>query len=220
MIAKIYEDNIWDKQRVIDACLEICDGNGLLPLPQNVKDYDSWSLRTRRLIAVLKSQKIDYEDLTKEMKLNFSEPSWKWNLSGCSGIIHLVSQSISDQTIEDLYEFLQDYDYEMEVFHIDFHDYVRRCWLFEGLFKYKISATELRKYRAHNRESKFIFQITRGVFQNFIQTGVDYIDNILKLLMGDNFAQPITVKELIEKFDYPKISDDELQDIDIENYYI
>ena len=52
MIAKIYEDNIWDKQRVIDACLEICDGNGLLPLPQNVKDYDSWSLRTRRLIAV------------------------------------------------------------------------------------------------------------------------------------------------------------------------
>ena len=219
MIAKIYKDNIWDKQRVIDACLEICDENGLLP-PFDINDSNSWSLRIRRLIAVLKSQNIDYEDLTKEIKIDISDETqeWKYDLNGCSGIIHLVSQSISDTMIEELDKLLQDYKYEIRVFHIDFHNYVTRCCLFEGLFKYKITATELRTYRGHNRESKFLYQISKGVFQKYIQLGVDFIDDILKLLMGDNFAQTITVKELIEKYDYPKVSDNELQNIDIDNY--
>lgn len=196
--------------------MEICDKNGLLPLQQNVKDYDSWSLRTRRLNAVLKSQNIDYEDLTKEITDKTKE--WKWDLNRCSGIIHLVSQSISDSMIAELYELLQDYNYEMKVFRIDFHNYITRCCLFDGLFKYKNTAMKLSKYRAHNLQTKFLYQISKGVFQKYIQLGVDFIDDILKLLMGDNFAQPITVKELIEKYDYPKVSDNELQDIDIDNY--
>ncbi len=42
------------------------------------------------------------------------------------------------------------------------------------------------------------------------------VEHILMLLMGNYYETPIPVKELIEKYGYPKTTDGELFDIEVD----
>lgn len=55
-------------------------------------------------------------------------------------------------------------------------------------------------------------------FSNVIQDGmmmlgIETLDRVLALLMGDNFATPIPVSELKAKYGYPEMSDSELDEL-------
>lgn len=229
MIAKIYEDNIWDKQRVIEAYLDICDKNGNLPIIQK-KDYPSWEIRKKRLKAVFLSQNIKYETLTTPFsvsKLNYEltetdEDMFETLVDDCGGYLHLISYSISDELFDELKTVLQDYMPIVNYLKLDLRSYPIRCAIFNELFEYRMSVKELINfgsgYLCCPPTTSFANRVIGNVNNSYFQTGADYVDKILKLLMGDIFVQPITVDELIQNYGYPNVTDDELQDIDIENF--
>ena len=63
-----------------------------------------------------------------------------------------------------------------------------------------------------------MYGFSKIFYGSFLKKGIDNLDHIIKLPMGDNFVQPITVDELIKNFGYPKVTDSELHDIAIDNY--
>ncbi|MBO7463546.1 MAG: hypothetical protein J6T96_13205 [Bacteroidales bacterium] len=107
---KEYGD-FWDKQRLIDACLELCEnkwGSELLP---KVKSNHSkiTEIQIKRLQAVLKTHNIDYNFLTDDfdfsnsaIELSEVDEDLDEYLIMCSGIIHLVSYSISSEDLTEL----------------------------------------------------------------------------------------------------------------------
>ena len=231
MTIKKYQSNIWNKQRVIDACLELCNEEGHLP---EIKSNDSlsWSIREERLRAALKSQNIDYEALTNDFNCKYltidfpNEEEYEkcFDLEDIfSGIIYLVSYNISEKDLSQLKVMLEKYyesfgHYEDD----DLNIYYNRCVIFDQLFKYRKAIYEMEHFDdgvfCSVMTSCFASKITNSIYKNNIKPAADYLDEILCLLMGENFAQSITVKKLINQFGYPNFSEKELQDIDIENF--
>ena len=62
-----------------------------------------------------------------------------------------------------------------------------------------------------------IYAVTNRLYQDNIKSVSDIIDRMLILLMGDDYDQSFSEKELL-KYGYPNVTDDEIQDLEIETF--
>ena len=58
----------------------------------------------------------------------------------------------------------------------------------------------------------------KSLYNPFLEKANEQVDRIIALLLGSSFKGTFTVAELIEKHQYPKATDDEVFDWEIDNY--
>ena len=117
MLHKRYNDS-WDKQRLIDACVEMSDNNGyLLKITKDSRESDQ--IKRSRIESVLKVYNISYDSLTTY-----------------DGYGNLVSATISDEAISELNSILGKYIFPSRR-QMQLIDHLVRKELFDNLFKYR-----------------------------------------------------------------------------------
>ncbi len=221
---KEYGD-FWDKQRLIDACLELCKDDWCsVRLPKIGKDMSKIDeIQAKRIQAVLKTHNIDYEFLTDDfdssnLTIELSEEEQD-KICGfddmISGIVHIVSNIISSEAVSELNILLKSCSGLNDEF--DLGSYSTRCAIFNSLFFYRKKIENLKD--CFNGvlecpvEEWYAIKVTDGIFEKDFKSGIEKLDRALALLMGDNFKNPIPVSELKAKYGYPPMSDSELQDL-------
>ena len=58
----------------------------------------------------------------------------------------------------------------------------------------------------------------KSLYNQFLEKANEQVDRIIVLLLGSSFKGTFTVAELIEKHLYPKATDEEVYDWEIDNY--
>lgn len=203
MLHKRYNDS-WDKQRLIDACVEMSDNNGYL-LKITKDSCESDQIKRSRIESVLKVYNISYDSLTTY-----------------NGYGNLVSATISDEAISELNSILGKYIFPSRR-PIQLTDHWVRKDIFDNLFMYRAKINIVNKCWEDvieaSRGGSVVYQFVNREMTVHFQKVFDKVEHVLILLMGNYYETPIPVNELIEKYGYPKTTDDELFDIEVDERF-
>ena len=225
---KEYGD-FWDKPRLIDACLELCkDDWCFVAFPKiEEKMFTTEKIQAERINAVLKTHNIDYD---KFAKFHFEREDCSLALSDsekkkiddcnicCSGIIQLVSYTISQDAVAELNNIIKPY-LTINWFdkHCDLNSYSARCMIFHYIFLYRKQLEHVKHFYDGVLECTYneavAINFVYGTFDKEFKKGIETLERALALLLGDNFATPIPVSELKAKYGYPEMSDSELDEL-------
>ena len=133
---------------------------------------------------------------------------------------NLVSETISDDAISELNDILGKYIFPSRRRPTKLTDYSVRKQLFNSLFRYRAKIDIINRCWGSAIESSLggsiAYQFVNEEMTEHFQKVFNIVEHILALLMGDHYATPIPVKELIEKYGYPQTTDWELFDIEID----
>ena len=95
-----------------------------------------------------------------------------------------------------------------------------RLFLFMFLLEYRFETYKL--YTYWNKVSEtcigglIAIHITNKLYDEKIEGINETLDNLLLLLLGDDFNKTFTEKELLEDYDYPNVTDGELHEMELE----
>ena len=142
-----------------------------------------------------------------------------------SGLECIVSSACAEDKITELNQLilqnLNDEHYARLVRNSNLADDVReRQSLFDLLFKYRRMLYEIEHAWSgiwECTESEIpVFKATDKLYKEHIKYVTDTVQRMLILLMGDDYDHSFTEQELLQ-FGYPEITDDELQDMILDN---
>ena len=196
---------IWNVERVLREYLALADESGNIrsaPLDDDSPD----SIKVRRLVAAMKAY-------GKEEVLN-------------GGIEYLVSETCSDEKINEFCQFLEQNQRDEYSKHLAktpelFTDSFDRGALFEILYRYRKSLYKTEHIWSGmlecSRTIALAIKATNSLYQKHIKEASDTIDRMLVLLMGDDFDRTFTEEELLP-FGYPDVTDNELENIILDNF--
>ena len=92
--------------------------------------------------------------------------------------------------------------------------------LFSFLFRYRFA---IYKFATHwdgvletDIAGGIAIDITRKLYDEKIESVNETLDKLLLHLLGDDFDKTFTEKELLEDYDYPNVTDEELHEMDLE----
>lgn len=93
-------------------------------------------------------------------------------------------------------------------------DYDCRCHIFSKMLAYKSAIIKQRQYWNNVYEcsvANFIaIKFTERLYSDKLEELNNRLDEMLLLLLGEGYDKEFTEQELIEKYDYPSITDEEL----------
>lgn len=195
---------IWNAERVLREYLALADERGNIrsvPLADDSPD----SIKVRRLVAAMKAY-------GKEEVLN-------------GGIEHLVSETCSDEKINEFCRLLEQNQQDEHSKHLAktpelFSDSFDRGAIFEILYRYRKSLYKTEHIWSDvlecSRSVALAIKTTNSLYKRHIKEVSDTIDSMLLLLMGDDYDKTFTEEELLP-FDYPDFTDEELEDMILDN---
>lgn len=209
-------DGIWDAERVLINYLAFSNDEGYLT------DMSSWSERNRtpyfvrqkRLLAALKAYERDEECFYPTEGASSSR--------GCV-YGYLISATHSKEKIE---EFCKLIEQNLPSYYVcvDLNAFNKEMDIrvaFEKLFEYRKRLYALERLWSGvlgcRQSVGMIYAVTNRLYQDNIKSVSDIIDRMLILLMGDDYDQSFSEKELL-KYGYPNVTDDEIQDLEIETF--
>lgn len=100
------------------------------------------------------------------------------------------------------------------------NDTFERGILFKELMKYRITIEKQVHYWGGVFEATkgyaLAIDVTKQLYNEKICSANSIIDKILILLLGDDFNRSLCEQELIEKYGYPIVTDEELHDMELE----
>ena len=212
-MSELKDMNIWDSSRVLYGYICSSDRDGYLP------NIDGWQNS---------STKICYQRFYAAMRAYGKNPEcfYRENATLVYPSCNLISEKCSKEKMEQFRGLVKEHikrnrDFFTEVFdapcYIDCDLFV----VFKILMKYRKSLqTALDTWNSVlecNHVVASIYQMTRELNHEYLLPLCNIVDRMLILLMGNDYDRTFTVEELYE-FGYPKISDEELFDMKIDEF--
>lgn len=200
---------VWDSERLLRELLEVTDFVKGSRIYLNLNRTSS-QIRCKRIISVISAFKGSISSM--EIKNNSIL------------LRNLISENCSDERIEKLISLIVEVNPEMdkekiEEFFNSQRDFFCRILIFSILFRYKREILKLstcwNNVGATNRVEDIAIDITKKLYKEKMKDINDTLDKLLLLLLGDDFDKTITERELLEKYDYPNVTDEELRDIEL-----
>jgi len=197
-------NGIWNADRLLRELISLSRWNGSIR-NMDIASNTPYSIRIKRCIAVMKAY-------GKEKGVQ-------------SGLECIVSIACSEDKITEfnqlILQSLNDEHYARLVRNSNLSDDVReRQSLFDQLFKYRRMLYEIEHAWSgiwECTESEIpVFKATDKLYKEHIKYVTDTVQRMLILLMGDDYDHSFTEQELLQ-FGYPEITDDELQDMILDN---
>ena len=136
----------------------------------------------------------------------------------------LVSKCCPEDNIKQIHRLLSDTLLPNDIGNMNIElilkDYIYRCHIFERILEYKSAIIRQSQYWSNIYEcscDNFIaIKFTERLFNEKLEELNKRLDVILLLLLGEGYDKEFTEMELIEKYDYPSITDTELKELDLE----
>ena len=117
-------------------------------------------------------------------------------------------------------DFLPRYETRIENAFNQNREYTSRMQLFSFLFRYRLETYKLSTYWNNVLETDIAggiaIDITRKLYNEKIDSINETLDKLLLLLLGDGFSKTLTERELLEDYDYPNVTDEELHEMELE----
>lgn len=117
-------------------------------------------------------------------------------------------------------DFLPKYETRIEDAFNQDREYTSRMQLFSFLFRYRLETYKLSTYWNNVLETDIAggiaIDITRKLYNEKIDSINETLDKLLLLLLGDGFSKTFTERELLEDYDYPNVTDEELYEMELE----
>ena len=136
----------------------------------------------------------------------------------------LIPEDYSEMEILELTSLIVDclpkYETRIEIAFNQDREYTSRMQLFSLLFRYRLAIYKLATHWNGVLETDIAggiaIDITRKLYNEKIESINDTLDKLLLLLLGDDFNKTFTEKELLENYDYPNVTDEELHEMDLD----
>ena len=136
----------------------------------------------------------------------------------------LIPENYSEMKISELtsliVDFLPKYEARIENAFNQDREYTSRMQLFSLLFRYRLETYKLSAYWNNVSEADIVgaiaIDMTRKLYNEKIERINETLDKLLLLLLGDDFDKTFTERELLEEYDYPNITDEELHEMELE----
>lgn len=194
----------WDANRVLQEYLHYADKSGRVK-KIDMSDDSPYGIKRRRFAAAMKAYGRDVE--------NFNE------------FERIISKSCSPDKLDEFRQLLKqllDNDYYKEL--INDARFIRGSrdiyYLFKALFEYRKCLYEVENVWSGLIECPMsvgiVVSATKSLYVKHIKEICDTIDRMIVLLMGDGFERSFTEEELLP-FGYPDVTDDELEDMILNN---
>jgi hypothetical protein len=211
-MAKRKLDGIWNAERVLHNYLRFADKDGYVC---NIDYQDNYphGIEKRRFSAAMKAYGRDVADSKKD---DFERNGFHW----------FVSETYSTEKMCEFQKLLNqilDNDHLKEWF--DRSEFIRGerdiRSLFKILFKYRKCLDDFRDAWSGLLEAPMcvclVVKSAKALYNDHIKEVSDIMDRMLVLLMGDDYDKSFTETELLQ-FGYPDVTDDELEDMILDNY--
>lgn len=197
-------NGIWNAERLLHELLHFADDRGNIR-NLNLSDDSPYGIKVRRFAAVMKAY-------GKEECLYLE-------------IEHLISDACSELKMEELCMLLKQNLHEKFSSVLAKPDILKgkreRKALFETLFRYRKNLYKVESTWSGVMECSHTVAIgikaTDSLYQAHVKAASDVLDRMLVLLMGDDYDKTFTESELLP-FDYPDVTDRELQDMILDNW--
>lgn len=134
---------------------------------------------------------------------------------------NLISENCSDEKVSELIPLILEILPEMKEEYREYifnpqREFVTRIHIFSILFRYRQETFKLSTYwnnvGATNRVEDMAIAMTKELYKEKMKGINNTLDKLLLLSLGDGFDKTITERELLEKYDYPNVTDEELKD--------
>ena len=198
-------NGVWDANRVLQEYIHLADKSGRVD-KIDMFDDSPYGIKLRRFAAAMKAYGRNLED--------FDE---------FEGII---SKSYSPNKLDEFRKLLKpllDNDFLKD--QVDDARFVRGSrdiyLLIMALFQYRKSLYEVENVWSGMVECtmsvSLVYHATNSLYTKLIKGISDTIDQMLVLLMGDDFDRSFTEEELLP-FGYPDVTDEELENMMLDNF--
>lgn len=209
----------WDANRLLHAIYEACgQGDYLLARQKDkeairVKDNPPQRIRYERIVAVMTAYNIQFDEGYPIESFLYGEENLNMQLSKAD--ILQMMQPIMDAELrqeKNIRKIIEKGSDNLELCISN---------LYRGLVRYRTLLEKAAYFGRGTLEcgsGAFLAIAIKTHFSDrYIKPNLKHIDNmIIKLIKGDFCT--VTEAELIEKYNYPNVSDDELADIDVDWY--
>ena len=122
----------------------------------------------------------------------------------------MVKQAMNDD---------EKFDYLISRFNASFRD---RAQMLHFFLEFRVEAENLLSHFESAMEARLggilAYHAIRGMYFPFLHSSNEKVDEMIVLLLGDNFKQSFSEEELKADYGYPMETDRELDDWDCDNY--
>ena len=181
---------VWDAKRLLHELLEITESvkGWKIELYKTDSERTPYKIRCERVISA-----INAFNGRKEIGTD-----WGYILFEM-----LIPEGYSEMKMSELtsmiMDFLPKYETRIEDAFNQDREYTSRMQLFSFLFRYRFAIYKLATH-----------------WDNVLENINETLDKLLLLLLGDGFDKTFTEKELLEDYDYPNVTDEELHEMELE----
>ena len=208
---------VWDSKRLLRELLEITESvkSWKIELYETDSEQTPYKIRCERVVSAInafKRHKVlrpdsDYILLSLLVtEDNYSEEKMSKIISL---IVDLLPEHIKEIYNEKVVKTSLDEDYTSG-----------RLFLFMFLLEYRFETYKLYTYWDKVLETciggSIAIHITNKLYDEKIENVNETLDKLLLLLLGDDFNKTFTEKELLEDYDYPNVTDEELHEMELE----
>ena len=198
-------NGVWNANRMLQEYLHFSDKSGRIK-KIDMTDDSPYGIKLRRFAAAMKAYGRDMEDLIE--------------------LEEMISMSCSSEKLDQFRKLLKQLlDNEYFKNQVDDAKFIRDdrdiYYLFEALFNYRKSLYEVENVWSGMIECSFsvsmVYQATKGLYAKHIKEVSDIIDQMLVMLMGDDFDRSFTEEDLLP-YGYPEVTDEELENKILDNF--
>ena len=202
---------VWDAKRLLRELLEITESvkSWKIELYETDSEQTPYKVRYERVISVINTF-VGYKVI---------DADWGYILFEM-----LIPEGYSEMKMSELtsliVDFLPRYETRIENAFNQNREYTSRMQLFSFLFRYRLETYKLSTYWNNVLETDIAggiaIDITRKLYNEKIDSINETLDKLLLLLLGDGFSKTFTERELLEDYDYPNVTDEELYEMELE----
>lgn len=207
-------DGVWDAKRILRYYLYFANEDGFL-MNMNSWEESTFKIRQRRFLAAMKAY-------GREESI-FYYPEEPFLDAGCTGR-YVISKKRSKNKMNKIRNLIRqnltpNAHYDKMLSSKNFFSNEKDVWLaFEKLFELRKGLLTLEHKCSEVLECRpsvgMINRATDSLYRNNVRAVNEVIDEMLVLLMGDDYDKTFTEKELLQ-FGYPDVTDEELYEMEL-----
>ena len=202
---------VWDAKRLLHELLEITESvkGWKIELYKTDSERTPYKIRCERVISA-----INAFNGRKEIGTD-----WGYILFEM-----LIPEGYSEMKMSELtsmiMDFLPKYETRIEDAFNQDREYTSRMQLFSLLFRYRLETYKLSTYWNNVSETDIVgaiaIDMTKKLYNEKMESINETLDKLLLLLLGDSFDKTFTERKLLEEYDYPNVTDEELHEMELE----
>lgn len=189
----------WDAERILRNYLGFADEDGTIQIPET-KEKSPFVIKLQRFLAALRAYGMEDYYSYNHFAVLGETCSIEKRKEFCRLANECLPNTWPGYTIN-----AEDLEYE-------------RHYVFQTLFRYRKSLLALEQKWSGvlecSKEIGIMIRMTNNLYQKHVKVVSDLLDKMLLLLMGDNYDQVLSEKDMLA-YGYPDITDEELSEIEM-----